>query len=210
MNNFKISQPVCVVANGDFPKHSIPIDILNNSKTIIACDGATNNLVNKGYSPNLIIGDLDSISSENKKKFHNIIIEKSNQEENDLRKSINYLKDNNINKFSIIAATGKREDHMLGNIFSLLDYKNLDIRIFTDTGYFSCIHKSQNINSFKDQKISLFSTDKTITITSNGLMYNFNNNAISSLFYGTLNMSTSKIIDIKISHGSLLIFQTYK
>ena len=51
---------------------------------------------------------------------------------------------------------------MIGNIFSLLDYKDLKIKLFTDSGVFSCIHKSQKIESFKGQQVSLFSTDPTI------------------------------------------------
>ena len=98
---------------------------------------------------------------------------------------------------------------MIGNIFSLLDYKDINIKIYTDTGIFSCIHESKNIESFKGQQISIFSPDATIKITSNNLKYNFNNDDISSIYIGTLNESLSDFFEVKISHGSLLIFQTY-
>ena len=114
-----------------------------------------------------------------------------------------------INNITIIGATGKREDHTLGNIFSLLDYKDLKIKLLTDTGVFSCIHESQNIESFKGQQVSIFTSDNTIKITSNNLKYNFNNSSISNIFIGTLNESTSGSFRLSISHGSLLIFQTY-
>ena len=99
---------------------------------------------------------------------------------------------------------------MIGNIFSLLDYKDLKIKLFTDTGIFSCIHESQNIESFKGQQVSIFTSDNTIKITSNNLKYNFNDTAISYIYSGTLNESTSDNFEILISHGSLLIFQTYQ
>ena len=205
----KLKNPLVIVANGEFPTHPIPLAKLDKAISILACDGAADTLLDKGYTPDVILGDLDSLSDESKLEFTDHIIEIPDQSQNDLRKAINYAKDNKIDDITIIGASGKREDHTLGNIFSLLDYKNLKIKLFTDTGTFSCIHKSQNIESFKGQQISIFSPDSTIKITSNNLKYNFNNNNISTLYYGTLNESISDLFEFLISHGSLLIFQTY-
>ena len=206
----KLTNPLTIVADGDFPKNQILLKILNNSKTIVACDGAANTLINQGIIPDIIIGDLDSLSDENKTTYSNIIVEIADQSQNDLRKAISYVRDNNINDITIIGATGKREDHTLGNIFSLLDYKNLKIRLLTDTGFFSCIHGSQKLKSFEGQQVSLFAQDVTIKVTSKDLKYNFNKTTINTICSATLNESTSDDFEILISHGSLLIFQTYK
>ena len=206
----KLKNPLVIVANGEFPTHSIPLQILNEATSILACDGAANTLVEKGYIPDIIIGDLDSLSDENKTKYNNRIILEENQSQNDLRKAINYSIKNNINTISVLGASGKREDHMIGNIFSLLDYKDINIKIYTDTGIFSCIHKDQNIESFKGQQVSVFTEDTSIKVTSNNLKYNFNNNTVSNIYIGTLNESLYDFFELKISHGSVLIFQTYK
>ena len=205
----KLKSPLLIVANGEFPSHSIPLEILDKADYILACDGAADTLLDKGYIPDIILGDLDSLSYENKIKCEDKIIEISDQSQNDLRKTINYARDNNIDDIRIIGGSGKREDHMIGNIFSLLDYKDLKIKLFTDTGFFSCIHGDQTIDSFKGQQVSIFSLDPTIKITSNNLKYNFNRNSISNIYLGTLNESTSDDFKLLISHGSLLIFQTY-
>ena len=65
MNKIQIRQPVSIIANGNFPCHKIPLDILKKSNTIIACDGAANILDYKKYKIDYIIGDLDSIESSN-------------------------------------------------------------------------------------------------------------------------------------------------
>ena len=211
MNKLLITQPVTIVANGDFPRHSIPIKILNDSKCIIACDGAADILIQKEYDVNYIIGDIDSLSKTNIIKYRDKIIKIENQSENDLRKAISKLYNQGIKKINIIAATGKREDHTLGNIFSIYQYKDdLEASIFTDFGVFKCINKDATLKSFKGQQVSFFTNDNTIKITSNGLMYNFNYNTISTLFYGTLNQSTSNEVNVNLSHGKLLVFQEYK
>ena len=203
----KLKKPLVIVANGDFPSHPIPIKQLEKASSIIACDGAANTLIKKGYQPNIIIGDLDSISEENKQKYQKIIIEAKDQSENDLRKAINYCIKNKIEDISIIGATGKREDHTIGNIFSIINYSN--IKILTDTGIFKSVASNEKIKSFKGQKVSIFAMDHTIKITSNSLKYNFNNQNITNMFYGTLNESIDDNLNFKISHGKLLIFQSY-
>jgi thiamine pyrophosphokinase len=205
----KINKPLVIVANGEFPKNSIPLEVLSNAKYIIACDGAIDKLVKNGCNPNLIIGDLDSISAKSMKKYKDIIFEISNQSENDLRKAINYAKENNINEISIVGSTGDREDHLIGNIFSLFNYPNIKIIIFTDTGTFELINKSQKIKSFNGQKISIFTLDNTIIIESKHLKYNFNKTNISNLFSATLNESIYHYFILNISHGNLLIYKSY-
>ena len=59
---------VVILLNGDFPSHEIPLSVLNKSDYIICCDGAVNQLEEFGISPDLIIGDLDSINNDIKKK----------------------------------------------------------------------------------------------------------------------------------------------
>ena len=205
----KLKNPLLIVANGEFPSHTTPLKILNKANSILACDGAADTLIDKGYTPDIIIGDLDSVSDDNKNKYKDNVIEIQDQSQNDFRKALNYAREWNILDISIIGASGKREDHMIGNIFSLLDYKDLNIKLFTDKGFFSCIHQNQTIESFNGQQVSIFSVDPTIKITSDKLKYNFNNSSISSIFLGILNESTSGDFKLKISHGSLLIFQTY-
>ena len=118
----KLKNPLVIIANGEFPIHSIPLNKLNEAESILACDGAADYLLKKGYVPDIIIGDLDSISSKNKRKYLDIIVEIKDQSKNDLRKAIDYAIGNNINDIIIIGASGKREDHLIGNIFSLLKF----------------------------------------------------------------------------------------
>ena len=206
----KLKKPLVIVANGDFPVHPKPINILNKAKSILACDGATDTLINNGYTPSAIIGDIDSISRQNKKTYNNKLIIEKDQHQNDLRKAINYAIKQNINNISIIGSSGKREDHTIGNIFSLFEYIKTNIKIYTDTGFFTCIHKPSKIKSFKGQQVSIFSQNYDTIITSNNLKYNFNKRNISNIFEGTLNESISDEFELKFSNGALLIFQVYK
>ena len=41
----KLKNPLVIVANGEFPTHSIPLRILNEATSMLACDGAANTLI---------------------------------------------------------------------------------------------------------------------------------------------------------------------
>ena len=202
---------VVILTNGEFPTHPIPLQLLNDAKTIICCDGAVNNLEEYGLKPTHIIGDMDSISPELKNKYEDRLVHVPDQNENDLRKAINWADENNVTKAAILGASGKRDDHSIANIFTLLEYQSkLAMTIYTDYGKFSVVKGEQNFDSFKGQHVSLFSADQTIEITSIYLKYNLNNKKLTNLYCGSLNESINYIFTISISHGKILVYQTFK
>ena len=201
---------VVILANGDFPKHPTPLRILKEDTTIICCDGAVNNIEEYGLIPTYIIGDMDSISNELKIKYEDRLIHKANQNENDLRKTLKWVEENGAKKASILGATGKRDDHSLANIFTLLEFpSNLELSIFTDYGKFSVVKGEQKFDSFNGEQVSLFSLDHIIKITTTHLKYNFNSKKLTNLYCGSLNESINDVFTLSISHGKILVYQVY-
>ena len=206
-----IFQKTCaLLANGKFPEHKIPLDRLSKSKNIICLDGAVNNLVKNNLEPTAIIGDLDSIDSKLKDIYSEIITATPDQNKNDLEKALDWLEDKGYSDITIMGATGFREDHTLSNIFIIME-KNyqMNIKIITDYGIFQIIKGHKNISSFKGQPVSLFTLKKDSKITTTNLKYQLNKSSINTLFYGALNESTSSSFDIKIEHGSVLLYTAH-
>ena len=199
-----------ILANGDFPKHPTPLRILKEATSIICCDGAVNNIEEYGLIPTHIIGDMDSISPELKNKYEDMLIHIADQNENDLRKALTWAEKNGAKKASILGAIGKRDDHSLANIFTLLEFpSNLELSIFTDYGKFSVVKGEQKFASFNGEQVSLFSADHTIEITTTHLKYNFNSKKLTNLYCGSLNESINDVFTLSISHGKILVYQVY-
>ena len=198
-----------LIANGEFPNHINSINILNNSKLIICCDGAADSLRNLEKIPDIIIGDLDSL----KNNFdESEIIHIQDQNDNDLRKALNWISDNmNIESLDILGATGLREDHTIGNIATFLYTKyDFEIQISTNFGIFHIINNYKNIKTYIGQCVSLFSINKNQKITTTGLKYELNNQSIN-LYLGTLNIAQNTQIKIQTdSNTPLLAYLAYK
>ncbi len=205
-----LTEPVVILANGNFPTHPVPLQTLQGAKTIICCDGAAESLINSGRTPDIIIGDLDSLSEQLKKQFSGIILSKPDQNQNDLRKAINWASEADCQSITILGAGGKREDHLLANVFTVLEFApNLELILITDFGVFRRISDRVEVPSFPGQQVSLFCKDPDISISTTNLKYSLNNNSLSNLYCGSLNESTSHSITIELSHGSVLLFQCH-
>ncbi len=136
VNDFK--PEAVIVGAGEFPSHPIPLKWLEGCQRVVCCDGAADRYLETGMPIWRIVGDCDSLSPENSLRHAPIIRRFADQETNDQTKAALYLHGKGYNHIAIIAATGMREDHTLGNISLLIDYmrQGIDARIYTDYGVF--------------------------------------------------------------------------
>ena len=75
--------------------------------------------------PDIIIGDGDSLSETNRLKYADLIFHNPDQETNDQTKAVQYLLSKGKRKIAIVGATGKREDHTIGNVSLLMEYMRM-------------------------------------------------------------------------------------
>lgn len=199
-----------ILANGTFPTHPVPLTRLREAELIVCCDGAADKLTASGLEPGIIIGDLDSVSPELKRKYVKILVQDSDQEINDLTKAVNWCVSAGITEVAILGATGIREDHTLGNISLLVDYHNkIDAVMLTDTGSFRVVDKGVTISSRPGQQVSLFSIDPSLKVTSAGLKYPLSNLVLHSWWRGTLNEADGESFSLDFGAGKLVIFMEY-
>ena len=105
-----------IVAGGEFPTAPQPLEILQGAQYVVCCDGAADRYIATGHVPDAIVGDGDSISAENREMFAHLLHIVSEQESNDQTKAVRFLVEKGMQRIAIVGATGKREDHTIGNI----------------------------------------------------------------------------------------------
>lgn len=196
-----------IVANGEFPHSPHLIEKIKKAPYLVCCDGAMRSLHSLGIVPKVIIGDLDSLPSELKKQYANLLHYVDNQENNDLSKAVDFLHNQGCQEIEIVGATGKREDHALGNLSLLFKYnRQLPTKILTDYGTWMVLNQSGSIACRKGQAISLFAYSPTQRFSSEGLQYPLENLSLEEWWMGTLNTCISDSFSIAFSQGQLLIF----
>ncbi len=213
MKERKNEYDVVILAAGDFPTDVTAMCILRNAKHLIACDGAIEELLEMDIEPEVIVGDGDSVSATTKAKYQHIFHTIEEQEDNDLTKATKYaLQHFNLPDtptFCYLGATGKREDHTLGNIALLIHYyKQLNIvpTMVTNYGWFTVSQGKTTFAAFPKQQVSIFQIGCK-RIESEGLKWNIY--PFSELWQGTLNEAVGNSFTID-SDSAYLVYQTHK
>lgn len=197
-----------ILANGEFPTHPIPLSVLHNAQYIVCCDGAINNLSKTNIIPNAIVGDCDSLSEDNRKRFQDIIHPISEQETNDLTKAVNFCSKQGRNKITILGATGKREDHTIGNISLLCEYmKYADVEMITDHGVFTAIETNSLFESYPKQQVSIFCIEQCL-ITTHNLAYAVSNHIFTNWWQATLNESENDEFGVD-TDGKTIVYRSF-
>lgn len=198
-----------IIANGEFPTHPYPLSCIENASETICLDGALKTCIKHNITPNAIVGDGDSTSDHLKKEYAHIYHLFTDQETNDLTKSISFCKKRGVNNIKIVAATGKREDHTLGNISLLLEYMTTaDVEMITDYGVFTPAYKTTIFKSAVGQQVSIFNFDRE-PITSHNLKYPLNGFVLDNLWKGTLNESLGDTFTIE-TKGKAIVYRTFE
>lgn len=196
-----------ILANGEYPSHELPLKLLKEAEFVVCCDGAANEYISRGHTPDVIIGDGDSLSPENKIRFSGIVHHIADQETNDQTKAIRFLQEKGFRKIAILGAAGKREDHTLGNISLLIDYmrSGMEVRTFTDYGVFMPIEGTQTFASHPGQQVSIINFGAK-GLKGEGLVYPLSD--FTNWWQGTLNEATADHFSIHCE-GEYLLFIAY-
>ena len=197
-----------ILAAGDFPSAGIPLQILSEAKFLCCCDGAAAEAISRGFMPDAIVGDGDSLTPEFKAQHAAIIHLESEQDDNDLTKATRYCVARGFHRIAYLGATGKREDHTIGNIFLMPHYvKRFGItpEIYTDHGWFCVIDGTTELQTFPGQQVSIFNiTSKKVE----GEGFTWLPYTYDELWHGTLNEANSNHILLK-TDGTIIVFRSY-
>jgi len=200
-----------IVADGSFPVHHIPLDYLKKAARIVCCDGSAGSLAEAGIEPEAIVGDMDSLSAELAGKYKDKLFRDSGQDTNDLTKAVSWCIKMKYTDLVIIGATGKREDHTLGNISLLTEYaKDVNIIMVTDTGIFRPLCESAEITSFPGQQVSIFAIDPGTEVTSAGLRYPLKKTKLNNWWVATLNEAIGENFRLKFIGGRVIVYLKFE
>jgi thiamine pyrophosphokinase len=206
--NVNDNNSIVILADGSYPSGELALSILEGAVRVVCCDGAAAEFVARGGVPWAIVGDCDSISAELLARFSDIVHRNPDQETNDLTKSVRFCLARGYRNITILGATGRREDHTLGNISLLVDYakEGADVRMVTDHGIFEPIFENTSFESYAGEQVSIFTLSPATLITTENLAYPLTDAPLTGWWQGTLNESLGTRFGIRTT-GPALIYR---
>ena len=86
---------------------------LAKDKLVVAADAGADRLLKYNIIPDIVIGDLDSISDKASTKLEEWIVSNKNIQKTDLEKAVDYAFEKGATKIQIVGWSGGRIDHTL-------------------------------------------------------------------------------------------------
>ena len=211
---------VVIICDGVFPKSEYPRYLIRTADFIICCDGALVKFLRNSKAifgeqrlPDLVTGDMDTLSESMQQTYADIIVKEDEQEHNDQTKAVRWALNNleGIESIYIIGATGGRADHTIGNAALLMEYtrmfdlNGINIESVTDNGTIFPINDTIEFDCGTGREVSIFTPDNTLRIKSEGLMYPTDEVVFDNWWKATLNKSVSDTVRLTFSHPSMAL-----
>ena len=210
------------MGNGQFPKKEYPLYLLESADYVVCCDGALDTYLRhfRGRNlrrPDVVVGDLDSLSEKTAERFRDIAVKIDEQETNDQSKAFHYILEHfpDVDTIHILGATGKREDHTIGNLSLLMEYaremrrqdcgRTVSVDIVSDWSTAFAITDSCTLDVGEGRSVSIICPDNSLNIKSEGLIWPTGNVVFDNLWQATLNRASADRISLTFSHPSIAL-----
>ena len=212
-----------IIGNGDFPRKEYPRELLRRADLIVCCDGALESFLRhrdkiftSPKDPDVVIGDMDSTPMSLLEKYSRLAVRIPEQETNDQTKAFHYVMKHfpDVEAIHFLAATGKREDHTVGNMSLLMEYARESgacgdpegnapyVDMVSDHATIFALTGSCELNIGRGRAISIFSPDNSLKISSTGLEWPTDDVVFDNWWKATLNKASEDKVTLTFSHKS--------
>ncbi|MDD7438640.1 MAG: thiamine diphosphokinase [Bacteroidales bacterium] len=198
---------VLVVAHGEIYDDAETLRLIKVAQHIVVCDGALGRYLElSSRRPDMVIGDGDSVNPADLEQIGAPFTRVEEQETNDLTKAVTFALARGWREIAIVGATGRREDHTLGNIFLLPDYyKNgAAVRLYSLFGIMIPFEGAVTIETEVGRELSVFAVEAK-PMSARGVAYPFEERTFTALWQATLNQVIQPTVELW-SEGMAILF----
>jgi thiamine pyrophosphokinase len=208
-------EPALIIANGASCNPELLGQLLEWSPLVIVLDNAIERVHNLNIKVDVLLGDFDNdfeASSFIALQQPIEVIHTPDQNKTDLEKAFDYLIERKIPAVNVIWATGKRTDHTITNLTSIVQYRNnLKIVILDDHSKVFLLPRKYQKWYVAKTNISLIPVGNVSGITTQNLMYPLQNEILTM---GYRTGSSNEVLEdgiVEISHteGDLLLMECF-
>lgn len=201
-------QKVLLFINGEPPKNLPDIEDFD---LIVCTDGAFHYLKEKGFpleKLDFITGDFDSYLIENQEINKEKIIYTPDQNFTDFHKILEIIAQKGGKEISVYGASGREQDHFLGNLHTAYLFRNqLDIKFFDEYSLYFFINNEFELSGVQGKMISLMPFPVAEVVFTKGLHWELSGETLSlTEKISTRNRADSDKISVKYKSGAMVLF----
>ncbi len=203
-----------IFVNGELKNEDAIRSFIKPDDLIICADRGAHHALALDLKPDLLIGDLDSLSSQDLKRVQQLdcVIERHpvDKDATDLELALCVAQQRNVNEVILIAAMGGRLDHALGNLLLMADsrFARLQIRLLDGAQTAWIIRDRITLSGKKGDIVSVLPLSPVVTGLTyhHGLRWSLQNFSLPfGSTRGMSNIMTENEAFISLESGILLV-----
>jgi thiamine pyrophosphokinase len=174
---------------------------------IIAADGGANAARALGLVPDLIIGDLDSVTAATRRAFAGVrTLHIRRQDNTDIEKALDYVRTHGKGRVIVLGATGGRIDMTLATLSVCWRYLSaLDMLIAGEGWYAVPLRGTRAFDAPPGTRVSLIPFGRCSGITLRGLRFPLSNGTLRVGEVAVSNVVRSRRFSVTVRRGNLLV-----
>jgi len=209
---------VIIFANGELANPQEARSLLQPDTLVIAADGGTHHVLAAGVTPDIVVGDLDSLSPDDQARLEaagsQIVRFSPRKDETDLELALLHAVEKGATEITILGALGGRLDQTIANVLllALPALKGADVRIVEGAQEAFLIQNGATIKGQPGDTVSLIPLGgDTEGVTAEGLEWLLDEDTLRfGPARGVSNVLTAKQARVRLRHGSLLCVVMHK
>ncbi|NUO81145.1 thiamine diphosphokinase [candidate division KSB1 bacterium] len=210
-----LQRTALLIANSILPAPHILAACRAQADLVICADGGANRAQERGLAPDFIVGDFDSMSEETRRAFPEAqLILRPSQSATDLEKALAFAVEEKIARAILVGITGLRFDHQLVNLNIVEKFcGQMHLEMHDDFGVGSFIVAASapataTFAAFPGQQITLLAFRRVTGITTSGLQYPLNDEALEwAVRDGLSNEARGEEFSITVRAGNLFCYR---
>jgi thiamine pyrophosphokinase len=195
-----------VICNGEPPSRPLLRRVAKQCDIVVAADGGAETARRYGVTPDLIIGDFDSVSGTTRRYFTHVQQQRvSRQDNTDLEKALDELLETGTTHVILLGVTGGRVDFTLGNFLSLWNYdRRMSIRVAGDGWFAVPVRRSLRVTAPASTIVSLLPAGSCSGVTLRGFRYPLTEASLGPGQIAVSNVVRTSPATVRIRRGHLL------
>ena len=203
-----------IFANGIMNTWPVGFEISGSQDWVMAADGGVAHCLQWNITPQVIIGDMDSVNKQELARFESqgveIIRFPARKDKTDLELALQTALNRNFGEVVILGALGARWDMTLSNVMILAApfMKGVKARILDEGHEILCMHDGDaiQIQEKLGDTVSLIPLSTNVVVSLNGFEYPLTKETLHrGTTRGISNVITGSVANIEIERGQLIV-----
>ena len=196
-----------VLCNGEPPPKTLLTRLVRRADVFLAADGGANTARALGVMPDIVMGDLDSITTATRKALRSSVVFRVPRQDNtDMEKTLDLCVATGIAKVDLLGLTGGRLDMTLGNLSALWKYVGaLEIAVYGGGWTAFPLRGAEEFSAATGSSVSLLPYGRCSGITLAGLQYGMSDKSLPIGHIAVSNVSVNRRFRVSCNRGNLLV-----